>query len=70
MFQKLKSKAVALVAVPLTTLSVSAYAALPDGVNTAISSVGTDLETAASLILSAMIGFWALRKLGTKMGWW
>ena len=70
MFQELKSKVAALVAVPLTTFSVSAYAALPDGVNTAISSVGTDLETAASLILSAMIGFWALRKLGTKMGWW
>lgn len=70
MFQKLKSKAVAFVAVPLTTLSVSAYAALPSGVNEAINSVGTDLETAATAILTAMIGFWALRKLGSKMGWW
>ena len=70
MFQKLKSKAVALVAVPLTTLSVSAYAALPAGVTEAINSVGTDLETAATAILTAMIGFWSLRKLGSKMGWW
>ena len=48
----------------------SAYAALPSGIEAAINSVGADLETAATAILTAMLGFWALRKLGSKMGWW
>ncbi len=58
------------VAVFLTMLAVNVHAALPGGVTEAINSVGTDLETAATAILTAMIGFWALRKLGSKMGWW
>ena len=69
MFQSLKTKA-ALVVASVPTLVVSAHAALPNGVTTAIEAVGTDLETAATAILTAMIGFWALRKLGSKMGWW
>ena len=70
MFQKFKSKAAALVAVPLTTLAISAHAELPSEVSTAITSVGADLKTAASMVITAMVAFWGLRKLGSKMGWW
>ena len=48
----------------------ASYAALPSGVTSAIDAVGNDLETAATAILAALVAFWGLRKLGTKMGWW
>lgn len=66
---KIKRSA-ALVAVPLSMLAMQAHAALPAGVTSAIETVGSDLETAATAILAAMVAFWGLRKLGTKMGWW
>lgn len=69
MFQNFKTK-VALGVASVPALMASAHAALPSGVESAINSVGSDLETAATAILTAMIGFWALRKLGSKMGWW
>ncbi len=69
MFQSLKSKA-ALIVAPLGLMSMQAHAALPAGVTSAIEAVGTDLETAATAVLAAMVAFWGLRKLGSKMGWW
>ena len=48
----------------------SAHAALPTEVSSAITTVGTDLETAAGMVITAMVAFWGLRKLGAKMGWW
>uniref|UniRef100_A0AAU8BAN9 Capsid protein G8P n=1 Tax=Dulem virus 61 TaxID=3145772 RepID=A0AAU8BAN9_9VIRU len=48
----------------------TAHAALPANVTTAINDVGTDLATAAGLVITAMVAFWGLRKLGQKMGWW
>ncbi len=54
----------------LAMLGLTANAALPEGVTTAITAAGTDLGTAATAIIVAMIAFWGLRKLGQKMGWW
>lgn len=54
----------------LAMLGLTAHAALPEGVTTAITAAGTDLTTAATAIIVAMIAFWGLRKLGSKMGWW
>lgn len=54
----------------LAFLGVSAHAALPEGITTAITTAGTDLTTAATAIVVAMVAFWGLRKLGQKMGWW
>ena len=48
----------------------SAHAALPSAVANAITTVGSDLETAAGMVITAMVAFWGLRKLGAKMGWW
>lgn len=48
----------------------SAHAELPSTVTAAITTAGTDLTTAATAVIVAMISFWALRKVGTKMGWW
>jgi hypothetical protein len=28
------------------------------------------LTDAATAVIVAMVAFWALRKLGSKMGWW
>lgn len=51
-------------------ISTGAHAALPTEVTTAITAAGTDLMTAATAILAVMVGFWGLKKVGTKMGWW
>lgn len=48
----------------------AAHAALPSNATTAITEAGTDLTTAAAAVLTAMIAFWAIKKVGTKMGWW
>ena len=48
----------------------SAHAALPTGVTDAITAAGADLTTAATAVIVALIAFWALRKVGQKMGWW
>ena len=68
MFQKLKTK-VAVVAAPLLAFAASANAALPAEVSTKITEVGTDMVTAASAIIVAMLGGWGLKKIGTKFGW-
>lgn len=50
--------------------ATSARAELPAAVLTAIDEAGTDLTTAATAVILALIAFWALRKVGQKMGWW
>jgi hypothetical protein len=51
-------------------LAQQAHAAIPAAVTTAIDEAGTDLTTAATAVIVAMVAFWALRKIGSKMGWW
>ena len=53
----------------LATLGASAHAALPTGVETAITSAGADMVTAVTAIITAFVAFWGLRKLGQKLGW-
>ena len=48
----------------------AAHAALPAGIETAIEGAGADLVTAGTAVLVAMIGFWAIKKVGTKLGFW
>lgn len=48
----------------------AANAALPAAVTTGITDAGADLATAATAVIVALIAFWALRKVGQKMGWW
>lgn len=55
----------ALVAAP----GVFAQAALPTGVDAAITEAGEVLVLGATAVIVAMIGFWGVKKLGTKMGW-
>lgn len=58
------------VAVTGTTVAVSAHAALPTEVTDAIDTAGADLLATATAILSMMVGFWGVRKVGQKMGSW
>jgi len=59
----------ATVASVLATLGMSAHAALPAGITDAITTAGTDMVTAITSIITAFVGFWALKKLGSKLGW-
>ena len=59
----------ATVASVLATLGMSAHAALPAGVTTAISDAGTDMVTAVTAIITAFVAFWGLKKLASKFGW-
>lgn len=67
-----KAVALRLAAIPAFVLATTggAHAALPESVTTAITAAGADLTTAATAIIVAMVAFWGLRKLGSKMGWW
>lgn len=49
---------------------LSAHAALPTGIESAITGAGADLVTAGTAVVVAMIGFWAIKKVGTKLGFW
>lgn len=49
---------------------LSAHAALPTGIESAIAGAGSDLVTAGTAVVVAMIGFWAIKKVGTKLGFW
>ncbi|PJI98092.1 hypothetical protein CLU85_2897 [Acidovorax sp. 69] len=53
----------------LSMLGMSAHAALPAGVTTAISDAGTDMTTAITAIITAFVAFWGLKKLASKFGW-
>lgn len=51
-------------------LAGAAHAALPAGIESAIGGAGADLVTAGTAVVVAMIGFWAIKKVGTKLGFW
>lgn len=69
MTQHMKTRLLAIPALVLTTVG-AAHAAVPAAVNTAIGEAGTDLVTVATAVITALVGFWALAKIGKKMGWW
>jgi hypothetical protein len=78
MFQKLKQTVVRSRAFQATVVAstaimapaVYAQAALPAGVDAAITNSGEVLVLGATAVIIAMVAFWGLRKLGSKMGWW
>ena len=47
----------------------AAHAALPAGAETAISTYQTDVVTVIGLMIGAGIAIFAVKKLGSKMGW-
>lgn len=53
----------------LATVGTSAHAALPEGVETAITAYQTDALAAIGLIMAAGVAIWGLMKLASKMGW-
>ena len=57
-------------AVPVLLAAGAAHAALPAGVEAAIGTAGDDLVTAGTAVVVAMIGFWAVRAVGKKLGFW
>lgn len=59
----------ATVASVLATLGMSAHAALPAAVTTAIDTAGADMVAAITAIIVAFVAFWGLKKLGGKLGW-
>jgi len=66
-------KIVALRAAVLASLvaaAASAHAELPAAITTELGNASTDLKAAAALLIGAMLGFWALRTIGKKLGWW
>lgn len=48
----------------------SAQSAVPAAVNTKITESGDMLVEAGTAVIVALVGFWAIRALGKKMGWW
>lgn len=63
-----KAKVAAVSAIALAA-ATSAQAELPAGVSAEIDTYKTDALAALALILAAGVAIWALKKLGTKMGW-
>lgn len=53
----------------LSGLGMSAHAALPTEVTTAITTAGDDMVAAVTAIIVAFVAFWGLKKLGQKLGW-
>lgn len=47
----------------------AAHAALPTGVETAITAYQTDALAAIALIMAAGVAIWGLKRLASKMGW-
>lgn len=66
---KNKMAKLAAVASGVVLSSGSAMAALPTGAAEAIASYQTDVTTVFGLIIAAGIAIYAVRKLGSKMGW-
>ena len=69
MLKNIKSRYVAVVAVPLATFAASAHAELPAGVETAITTAGSDFVNAVGMVMGAMVAGWGLMKVGRKFGW-
>lgn len=61
-------KKIAIVA-SLSALGISAHAALPTEVTTAITGYQTDALAAIGLVMAAGVTVWGLMKLASKMGW-
>ncbi len=78
MFQKLKqtvvrSRAFQATVVACTAImapAVYAQATLPAGVDGAITGAVDVMILAATTLIVAMVGFWGIKALGRKMGWW
>lgn len=64
----LKTRLAAIPAFVLATAG-SAHAALPEGIETAITAAKTDMVSAVGLVISAMVVVWGLLKLASKLGW-
>ena len=66
-----KIVATRLAAIPAFVLATSraAHAALPSGVDTAITAAQTDMLSAIGLVIGAMVAVWGLLKLASKLGW-
>lgn len=60
-----------LAAIPAFVLASAgaAHAALPTGVDAAITSAQTDMLAAIGLVIGAMVAVWGLLKLASKLGW-
>jgi hypothetical protein len=55
----------------LALAAPSAFAqTVPAEVDTAIDNAGAMLLAAGTSVVVAMVAFWAMKKLGSKMGWW
>lgn len=65
---KIVSRALAPLAV-LASPAVFAQAALPTGVDAAITNAGDVMVLGATAVIVAMVAFWGVKKLGTKLGW-
>jgi hypothetical protein len=48
----------------------TANAALDPAIKTAIETAGTDLKEAGAAVVIAIAAFWAIRKVGQKLGMW
>lgn len=70
-FKTAKKYGAKLSAIPAFVIATtgSAHAALPAGITDAITTAGVDMVTAITAIITAFVGFWALKKLGSKLGW-
>lgn len=64
----MKRKLQALAALAVLSAPMTAMAALPTGVDTAISGAGTDAATALGLMIVVAVGIWALRKVVKLFG--
>lgn len=62
-------RSLALVGTAAAAPAAFAQAALPTGVAAAITEAGEVLVLGATAVIVAMIAFWGVKKLGTKMGW-
>ncbi len=50
-------------------VGAQAHAALPTEVTAAIDGAGDDLLAAIGAVIVAMVAFWGLNKVASKMGW-
>ena len=66
-----KFTATRLAAIPAFVLASAgaAHAALPSGVDTAITAAQGDMLAAIGLVIGAMVAVWGLLKLASKLGW-
>lgn len=68
MSKAIKARLAAIPAVVLATVG-TAHAALPEGIEAAITAAKADMTTAIGLVIAAMVVVWGLLKLASKLGW-